>query len=65
MFLDSFALWTWLFAEGNANYIDDVWRADLWGNCLCLAFISDTGFQLTWAIFPILVGTLLIYDSMN
>lgn len=40
----SFALWAQLFAEGNENDIDHVWDPDLWGNCLSLAFTSDTGF---------------------
>lgn len=58
-------IWPDFIAGGNENYIDDVWGPDFWGNCLCLAFIKDTGFQLTWAIFPTLVKTLLIHDSMN
>lgn len=58
-------IWPDFIAGGNENYIDDVWGPDFWGNCLSLAFIKDTGFQLTWAIFPTLVKTLLIHDSMN
>lgn len=58
-------IWPDFIAGGNENYVDDVWAPDFLGNCLSLAFIKDTGFQLTWAIFPTLVKTVLIHDSKN